>query len=349
MITIKFSQSDINALHKGRFDHPDKQVRRKMEVLYLKSQRVSHGLICKLMRISENTLLAYLRDFIDNGVENLTGRNGYRPQSELEAYTDEIKTEFETNPPSTINEAIDRIEKLTGLKRKPTQVRHFLRSIGMRLLKVGMVPAKADPEKQAEFKSNQLEPILEDAKSGKRNVFFVDAAHFVHSAFLGLVWCFKKVFVKSPSGRSRFNVLGAFNAVTQRLITVTNTTYINAVSVCQLLRAIANETTNGLPITLILDNAKYQKCALVQELAESLNIDLLYLPSYSPNLNLIERLWKFVKKKCLYSKYYEKFSEFKQAILACISQQSLNRKKDELKSLMTLNFQVFEKAQFQAA
>ena len=83
MITIKFSQSEIDALHKGRFDHPDKQVRRKMEVLYLKSQSVSHGLICKLMRISKNTLLAYLRDFIDNGVENLIGRNGYRPQSEV--------------------------------------------------------------------------------------------------------------------------------------------------------------------------------------------------------------------------------------------------------------------------
>lgn len=349
MISIKFSQSEIDALHEGRFDHSNKQVRKKMEVLYLKSQGIPHGQICKLMRISENTLLAYFQEFNDNGITNLTGKNGYRPQSELDAFTDEIKTEFKTNPPSTINEAIDRIGKLTGLQRKPTQVRHFLKSIGMRLLKVGMVPAKADPKKQAEFKSNQLEPILEEAKAGKRNVFFVDAAHFVHSAFLGFVWCFARVFIKSPSGRSRFNVLGALNAVTHRLITITNTTYINAISVCQLLRAIAKETTNGLPITLILDNAKYQKCALVQELAESLNIDLLYLPSYSPNLNLIERLWKFVKKKCLYSKYYENFSQFKQAIIDCISQESLNRKNAELKSLLTLKFQTFEKVQFQTA
>ncbi len=118
-------------------------------------------------------------------------------------------------------------------------------------------------------------------------------------------------------------------------------TYINAISVCQLLRAIAKETTNGFPITLILDNAKYQKCTLVQELAESLHIELLYLPSYSPNLNLIERLWKFVKKKCLYSKYYENFSKFKQAIIDCISQESLNSKKAELESLLTLKFQAF--------
>ena len=63
----------------------------------------------------------------------------------------------------------------------------------------------------------------------------------------------------------------------------------------------------GLPITLVLDNARYQKCAVVQALAASLGIELLYLPSYSPNLNLIERLWRFVRKQSLDSTYYEEF------------------------------------------
>jgi transposase len=79
------------------------------------------------------------------------------------------------------------------------------------------------------------------------------------------------LFIKSPSGRKRFNVLGAINAVTLDIVTVTNETYINAESVCQLLRKLV-ALGLGLPITLVLDNARYQKCALVTELAAELGI-----------------------------------------------------------------------------
>jgi len=98
--------------------------------------------------------------------------------------------------------------------------------------------------------------------------------------------------------------------VTHELITVTNDTYINAQSFCDLLRRISRLNI-GVPITLVLDNARYQKCKPVWALAGSLNIELLYIPLYSPNLNFIERLWKFVKKQCLYSKYYSEFKDFK--------------------------------------
>ena len=98
-------------------------------------------------------------------------------------------------------------------------------------------------------------------------------------------------------------------------------------------------------ITLVLDNAKYQKCKVVTESAASLNIELLYLPAYSPNLNLIERFWKFVKKKCLYSKYYSDFTLFKSAITECLSKTQTEYKK-ELDSLLTLNFQSFKESQF---
>lgn len=86
------------------------------------------------------------------------------------------------------------------------------------------------------------------------------------------------------------------------------------------------------------------KCKYVQGLADSLGIELLYLPPYSPNLNLIERLWKFVKKKCLYAKYYEEFSEFSAAISDCLHLAHVKYNK-ELKSLLTLRFQTFDKAQ----
>jgi len=171
-------------------------------------------------------------------------------------------------------------------------------------------------------------------------VFFVDAAHFVLGAYLGFLWCFERLFVKTGSGRQRFNVLGALNAVTHALITVTNETYINAQSVCELLRKLA-ALGLSIPITLVLDNARYQKCAVVMELAQALNIELLYLTAYSPNLNLIERLWKFVKKQCLYSIYYTDFHAFKQAITSCLSQCHTVHKQ-ELDSLLTLRFQSFK-------
>ena len=85
-----------------------------------------------------------------------------------------------------------------------------------------------------------------------------------------------RLFIPSPSGRKRFNVLAALNAVSKEIITITNETYINAESVCQLLAEIAKLGLDK-PITLILD-ARYQKCALVQNYAAALNIELLYLP-----------------------------------------------------------------------
>ena len=184
-----------------------------------------------------------------------------------------------------------------------------------------------------------MEPRLEEAKKGERNVYFSDAAHFVHGAFLGMIWCFVKLFIKSPSGRQRFNVLGALNAVTHQLVTITNETYINSMSVCELLEKIAN-IGHTKPITLILDNAKYQKCKLVQERALELGIELLFLPPYSPNLNLIERLWKFTKNECLNCRYYGSFAEFRESISSFLD--NLDSQKTKLDSLLTFNFQTFD-------
>ena len=118
-------------------------------------------------------------------------------------------------------------------------------------------------------------------------MFFVDAAHFVQTPYLGVLWCFVRQFIRVPSGRHRFNVLAALDAIIHELAMVTNDTYTNAHSVCELLLQIA-ELKFCVPITLVMDNARYQKCRLVMDLAIQLNIELLFLPTYSPNLNLNE-------------------------------------------------------------
>jgi hypothetical protein len=128
-----------------------------------------------------------------------------------------------------------KMEALTGLKRSETQVRHFIKGLGLKYRKVGMLPAKAAPVAQAQFKTEKLEPVLAEAQQGQRKVFFVDAAHFVLAPFLGYLWSFVRLFIPAPSGRQRFNVLAALDAISHELIMVTNESYINAESVCQLL------------------------------------------------------------------------------------------------------------------
>lgn len=170
----------------------------------------------------------------------------------------------------------------------------------------------------------------------------MDAAHFVWVAFLGYLWCAVRILIKTPSGRSRFNVLGALNAVTKELITVTNATYITATQVCELLRKIAQASTK--PVTVVLDNARYQRCAAVIALAAELQIELLFLPAYSPNLNLIERFWKFLKKELLNSTYYETFALFSESIEGFIK-TAHKRHGSALNSLLSLKFQFFPKEQ----
>jgi transposase len=195
---------------------------------------------------------------------------------------------------------------------------------------------------QEEFLKNELEPRIMLAKGGKIKLFFVDAAHFVHGAFLGYVWCKVRLFLPTPSGRKRYNVLGAIDSINHQLIRITNDSYINAESFCQLLYELYNQNYKQ-PISLILDNAKYQKCELVTKTAYLLGIELLYLPSYSPNLNIIERLWKWLKKDCLYCRYYEKFNFFKKAIDNSLEKIDLKEVHGEIASLLNLKFQLFNK------
>jgi len=131
----------------------------------------------------------------------------------------------------------------------------------------------------------------------------MDAAHFVWgTSFVMGLWCLARMFIRTSSGRKRYNVLGAYNAITGKLLTVVNESYINSASICEMLRLLRRSHW-GESITIILYNAAYQRCYLVREYAILLDINLVFLPSYSPNLNLIERLWKFVKKQSL-NNYY---------------------------------------------
>lgn len=196
-------------------------------------------------------------------------------------------------------------------------------------------------EIQRKFLDNELQPVLDQAQAGVGQVFFVDAAHFVFGTYLCCLWSIARLFVRAASGRQRFNVLGAWNAVTRTLISVTNTTVVNTETMCELLRKIAAQPLVG-PITIVLDNARYQRNQVVQTWAADLNIRLLFLPSYSPNLNLIERLWGFTKRRSIYGKHHADFASFRSAIEASLEGIPTTHA-EQLATLMTLRFQNFEK------
>jgi transposase len=346
MRTITFSAEDLRALAHERYHHPDPRVQRKMEVLWLKSHRLPHEEIAAYADVSRRTVQRYLDDYLEGGLPRLRQCRWHRPEGALAEHGASLEEHFLAHPPRSAKQARAVIEQRTGVRRGLTQVRRFLKEgLGLGWRKTGSIPVppkKSIPEHardQAEFLEDKLEPRLAEARRGERQLYFVDAAHFVFAPFLGFLWCAVRLFVRAASGRKRYNVLGALDAVTHRLIRVTNCDYINADSVCTLLRAVA-EASTGLPITLVLDNARYQKCALVQGLADSLGIELLYLTSYSPNLNLIERLWRFVRKESLDSTYYEAFDPFRAAIDRCLDDLP-TKHKGEMETLMTHKFQLF--------
>jgi transposase len=354
MRQITFSEADVQALARERYHHPDPRVQRHMEILWLKHHGFTHERIATLADCSRSTVGRTLSEYVEGGLELLRQVPLRQSHSDLDGHRASLEEIFALQPPRGVKQARHQIEEHTGIRRGLTQVRHFLHRLGLKPRKVAAIPIPPKStledhvKTQAEFRKTQLEPKLEEARQGRRQVLFVDAAHFVHASFLGILWCVARLCVRAASGRKRFNVLAALDAVSHKLIAVSNHSYINAESVGLLLRAVADAAAPGIPITLVLDNARYQKCALVAGLAEQLGIELLYLPSYSPNLNLIERVWKFVKAECLRTKYYDNYDKFNAAIQQCLDDLP-TKHKAAMDSLLTHNFQTFENVSLIAA
>ena len=272
----------------------------------------------------------------------------------LAAHESSLEEYFQKHPPRSAKQARAIIEQQTGIRRGLTQVRHFLKGqLGLRWRKTGAIPVP--PKETVEEHARKQAAFVREEAGARWSRPVGPPAGLLRgrrplrlAPFLGCLWCAARLFVRAASGRKRYNVLGALDAVTHRMIRVTNDGYINAETVCALLLRGGGGFAVGLPITLVLDNARYQKCALVQGLAASLGIELLYLPGYSPNLNLIERLWRFVRKQSLDSTYDEDFTQFRTAIDGCLDGLSTVHK-GEMDTLLTHKFQMFEDVPLLAA
>jgi len=342
MLLINLSEAEIQQLNYERFYYGCPIVQKRINAVYIKAtwNGLSNADIGQLCDLHRHSVSYWLKAYIAGGIEALYQYNYGTNKSELDNHKEIILNSFTENPPMTTNEAKSRIEQLTGISRSPTQVRRFMKQHKMRYIKMGHIPAKADTEKQQQWLETVLKPAIEEAKEEKSHLLFMDAAHFILQPFICALWCLTRLFIKASSGRNRINVLGTVNAITKEVLTLTNTTYINADTIVDFLFQL-REHYKDRPIKIVLDNARYQHCDLVKITANQLNITLLFLPPYSPNLNIIERLWKFTKKKILYAKYYSTPILFHNAVNTFF--QFVNLKHNlELRNLLTLNFQFFQ-------
>lgn len=342
MRTINLSSSETDKLNYERYHYPDPIIQKRLHAVYLKATfRKSNKEIGAIVNASRNSVSRWLDIYGAGQFEGLCQLGYGTNTSALVPHVDSIVDSFKAVPPMNCAEAASRIEALTGIKRSMTQVAKFMKRQGFRYRKMGHIPAKANVQEQKEWMSQTMEPVIEAALKGECHLFYSDAAHFILSAFVCAVWSVVRMFIRSAAGRNRINVLGAVHAVSKKVTTLINTTYINADTIVDFLHQLKSQYTD-LPIFIVMDNARYQHCILVKDAAKKLGITLLFLPPYSPNLNIIERLWKFTKKKILYGKYYDSPEKFHEAI-SCFFHTTINQTyKEDLKKLLTLKFQFFD-------
>jgi len=341
MLTLNISEADIALANYERIHNPLQAIRKRMDAIYWSSQGHSRQSVARRSCVHRNSVKNYIKLYNRGGLEALKTFQYKGGDSVLSKHRITVEAFFREHPPRKAKEAAAMIKDLTGEELHVDQVRRFMHKIGMKPLKTGHIPGKADPAEQQHFLDHTLKPLIKMAQDGQGYLFFMDAAHFVLMPFVGILWCFKRIFIKAGSGRNRINVLGALNFVNRKMETIVNTDYINADTIAEMLKKLARKFPNK-PIYLVLDNARYQHCNYIKDLASSLNIELVFLPPYSPNLNLIERVWRYIKKDVLGTRYYECAQKFHQAIKQALTDINQNPKtKMELKSLITPNFQTF--------
>jgi len=344
MATYQISETDMASVKYERFHYPIPKIMIRYHVLYFKGLGYNNKDIAILCSIHRNTVRCFLDLYRHQGIEGLKQLHYKTPSSELDECKKTLENSFRDQPPHTVREARCRIIKLTGIDRSISRVRAFMKRIGMRPLKTGHVPAKANVEEQQRFVEQSLQPLIDQADAGKCHLLYMDGVHFVLSAFVAMVWCFERVFIKSASGRFRINLLAVLHSKTKEITSVYNDSYLNALTVIELFKEIKRRYRK-LPIYIVLDNARYQKCKIVQQAAMQLGIHLVYLPPYSPNLNIIERLWKLVKKEVCNAKYYPDASSFEKAILDYIESLYSKAARKMLKKRLSNNFHLFPNAQ----
>jgi len=216
---------------------------------------------------------------------------------------------------------------------------NLLHRMGFVYKKPKVVPGKANADAQRAFLKEY--ETLKENKGQHDPIYFMDAVHPQHNTVAACGWIKQGVEKQIPSntGRQRININGAINIEKMQPVTRMDQT-INAESTIDLFKQIQRKHHKAETIYVICDNARYYRSKLVHAFLETAKIKLVFLPPYSPNLNLIERLWKYFRKQVLHNRYYEHFEDFKTACLMFFD--NIPKHKQALRQLLTENFQIIE-------
>lgn len=273
--------------------------------------------------LDDETLRNYVKNYKIGGLEQLLERNykGGIPKLPIEKF-EILSDELENNIYLTTKSVCEFVKDQFNIEYSISGMTALLRRMGYVYKKPKLVPGNPDQESQEYF----LKEFLKFMENKKENevVFFVDAVHPTWNSMAAYGWIRKGAAreLKTNSGRGRLNIHGAMNAETFETTIITSEANIDADSTISLFQALEIIYPLAAIIYVILDNAKYHFSGTVQEYVKSSRIRLVFLPSYSPELNLIERLWRVFNKNVLYNKHYESFKEFKKSCIGFFENQS---------------------------
>lgn len=338
MKTFPLNQEEINILRRAHRRARNKRDADRIKAIY--SLAIGHSVaqVASILMIDEETIRNYKNSYEKGGINELLKNNHKGSESRLSATeTEELKKELQTNIHLTTQSVIDFVESAFGVRYTQSGMRDALHRLGYEYKKPKLVPGNPDIEAQEIFAEQYEEFMLK--KQDNEEVLFLDAVHPQHNTMAAYGWIKRgeKRELKTSSGRERLNLHGAINAETFEMTVIESET-VDADSTIQLLEMLENKYAVASAIFVILDNARYHYSHRVQEFLKNSRIKLVFLPSYSPNLNLIERVWKFFKKKVLYNTYYEKVADFREACIQFF--RNIGIYQAELGSIMNGEFEL---------
>lgn len=340
MNTLELSTGQLEELRKAHRRERNKQAAYKINAIILLGtgwavEDVATALLC-----SSNTLRAYVEKYEVGGISALTSTN-YSGRSSLlnEDQKEALSHELDAKIYLTSKEIAHYIENEFEVKYTDRGVRDLLNRLGYEYKKPKLVPGDPDEARQVEF-AEMYEHFMENKPDGEE-VLFVDAVHAQHNTIAAYGWMRKGEQKKIPtnSGRQRINIHGAINIETLDVHVLSQET-VNGESTIDLLDLLQQQYPGATKLHVILDNAKYHYSKTVQDwLKDNPCINLVFLPAYSPELNLIERLWRLFKKRVLYNQYIPTYSIFVKKCQEFF--RNLRNCKDELRTLMDGGFEGF--------
>lgn len=336
----KLTAAQEQALRSAHKSLKDKRQAYRINVIILWDQNFTYEEIANILMLSEKSIKNYIRRYEEDGVEGLLSDDYHGAKPKLDTRQLQILDEhLQLNTYLTIEPILNYVKSEFKVDYTGSGMTDLLHRLGFRHKKSKSVPAKANKKEQEEF----LEYLESTRKTKGKNdpILYMDGVHPQHNTVLAYGWIKKGEdnIVKSNSGRQRMNINGVLDSDTHEVIVREDKT-INAQSTIKLLEEVESAYPLAVIIYIICDNAKYYKCSLVTNFLERSKVRLVFLPSYSPNLNLIERLWKFMKKKVLYNQYYEKFGDFKKEIGTFFG--NIGQFDEELATLLTDEFNLLD-------